>query len=190
MTRRYLFIFILISVNKPLRFGNRVISNDVWSSRILEQPFEIYKKNSKHQCILRVASLSTPFSSCARPHLALSILYQTFLRIIHHSYLKTPWPSGISFASYAGGPGFNSRSESSHCSKFFFLYFFFIHTVLTFSLNAVCILCAVFFCQLFFFVQWNEIAWKTTGQVQCIVRKAGSLNWHLSITFSYICEGT
>ena len=44
LTRRYLFFSHLNFCQWTLRFGNKVISNDVWSSRILEQPFDIYKK--------------------------------------------------------------------------------------------------------------------------------------------------
>ena len=71
--------------------------------------------------------------------------------------------------------------------SFIFFYSYCLNVLIKCSLHFVC---GFFFCQLFFFIQWNEIAWITTGQVQCIVRKAGWLNWHLSITFSYIREGT
>ena len=70
-----------------------------------------------------------PFLSCARPQLELCILYQAILRVIHLHSLKTPWPSGTSFASRAGGPGFNTRSELYFCTivqSFFFFYFVFV----------------------------------------------------------------
>ena len=142
--------------------------------------------------MLRVASLSIPFLSCARPRLALCT-------ISGNIYALNTLPSWrlcglVEFLLLHTQEDPGSIFIFVPLFKVFFLYFLYSYCLNVLIKCSLHFVCGFFFFfggggQLFFCTM-KQIAWITTGQVQCILRKAGWLNWYLSITFSYICDGT
>ena len=159
----------------------------------MKKPFEIYKKNLSISVYYELHPLTS--LSCHAHDRILHFVY--YIRHFYTLYTSSHWrlrgqveylllhtqedPGSIPVQNFIFVPLFK---------VFFFLYFLYpycLNVLIKCSLHFVR---GFFFLPIVFFVQLNEIAWITTGQVQCIVRKAGWLNWYLSITFSYICDGT